>query len=267
MGFLCTIGVHTWNGCQCVRCGKVRKVGHDYSRDCTTCSRCGSTGNGVHSWEGCECTKCQVTRDWEHDWSQNCEICAKCGRTRSGGKWSGGHIWEDGTCKVCGAEKPPPPLDLFTRQFIEIMSDGNYQPVTVEEIRKCLELPDMRSSYGYEVMVGGTQEEAAEFIYSVLSRNDRYPLSADEIGGLGIYRDICVDGERKVIPIRNFERVVGMVRTDYGFHQRLHTLGAFNSSGRFPCIVAAALCDLPNSDAFAREVGMQLLTVQEARGT
>lgn len=71
---------HDWSQttdtCLCMRCGKTRKEGHDWSKDCEKCSQCGRTRSNGHAWNKCVCTGCGHTR---HDWSKDCDHCAHCG--------------------------------------------------------------------------------------------------------------------------------------------------------------------------------------------
>ncbi len=43
MPISCILGFHNWDGCKCSRCSKTRDDGHDWSKDCKKCSRCGIT--------------------------------------------------------------------------------------------------------------------------------------------------------------------------------------------------------------------------------
>jgi hypothetical protein len=51
----CTLGLHNWNGCKCIKCGKVRDEGHDWGKDCKKCERCGATRNNPARLNGCKC--------------------------------------------------------------------------------------------------------------------------------------------------------------------------------------------------------------------
>ena len=53
---------HKWDGCQCTRCGKTRKVKSTYD----------------HSWNGCVCEKCSIFRDSGHRYQ--CGKCITCGK-------------------------------------------------------------------------------------------------------------------------------------------------------------------------------------------
>lgn len=64
MSLKCFFGVHQWNGCKCITCGKLRNEEHDWARDCEKCATCGNT------------------RDESHNWSKDCEKCALCGKVR-----------------------------------------------------------------------------------------------------------------------------------------------------------------------------------------
>jgi uncharacterized protein (TIGR02145 family) len=100
MSLKCKIGFHTWKGCKCNDCGKIRDVQHDWSKDCEKCSKCGKIEShhdwskdcekcskcgkieSHHDWsKDCEkCSKCSATREKQHDWTQDCEKCCKCGK-------------------------------------------------------------------------------------------------------------------------------------------------------------------------------------------
>lgn len=97
MNLICMTGKHKWDGCKCSVCAKVREEGHDWSKDCEKCARCGADRNGVHKWSGCKCLKCSKTRDEGHEWG-GC-ICSKCGNMR--------HEWTDGglICSECGKRR------------------------------------------------------------------------------------------------------------------------------------------------------------------
>lgn len=60
MSLRCKIGLHSWDGCKCTECNKVRDEQHDWSQNCEKCSKCGKT------------------RENNHDWSKDCEKCSKC---------------------------------------------------------------------------------------------------------------------------------------------------------------------------------------------
>jgi hypothetical protein len=97
MNFKCFFG-HDWSkDCeQCLKCGKTREEGHNWSEDCEKCSKCGKTQEDAHQWDGCKCTKCEKTRDEGHHWD-GCK-CTKCEKTRDEG-----HHWEKGfKCGLCG---------------------------------------------------------------------------------------------------------------------------------------------------------------------
>ena len=50
--------IHKWNGCKCVKCGKVR--------------------DKKHNWDGCTCSTCGTVRDSHHAWK--CGVCELCGQ-------------------------------------------------------------------------------------------------------------------------------------------------------------------------------------------
>ena len=120
MAFKCKIGLHSWNGCKCSGCGKIRDEQHDWSQDCERCSTCGKCRDDFHYWnDDCEkCSKCGKTRENHHDWSTECEKCSNCGKTRANQhNWIGckcskcditrdeQHDWNGCKCSICGLEK------------------------------------------------------------------------------------------------------------------------------------------------------------------
>jgi hypothetical protein len=62
MHLKCYVNFHEWDGCKCLRCGKYRDEGHDWSQDCDKCTKCGKTRSDRHSWDGYKCTSCGKTR-------------------------------------------------------------------------------------------------------------------------------------------------------------------------------------------------------------
>ncbi|MBA3036549.1 MAG: ankyrin repeat domain-containing protein [Desulfobacterium sp.] len=118
MPISCVVGLHNWDGCKCRKCGKVRDEGHDWSKDCEKCARCGVTRQNSHNWKGCKCELCGKTRDQDHDWVKDCERCWKCGATRKDAHdWkadcehcsrcsvtrSNTHQWDGCKCIKCGS--------------------------------------------------------------------------------------------------------------------------------------------------------------------
>ena len=101
MAFKCKIGLHTWDGCKCSKCGKTRDEQHDWSKDCEKCSKCGKTRYNQHDYsKDCEkCSKCSKSRDNQHDWITDCDKCSKCGKTRENK-----HNWitDCDKCSKCG---------------------------------------------------------------------------------------------------------------------------------------------------------------------
>jgi hypothetical protein len=70
---------HKWEGCECVRCGKVRDNNHEWAG--CKCKISGTTKNikdDYYEWEGCKCNKCGAVRDTYHR-LEGCK-CKKCGR-------------------------------------------------------------------------------------------------------------------------------------------------------------------------------------------
>lgn len=82
MSFKCSIGLHSWDGCKCDKCGKVRQEQHSWSGcKCQKCDRTREVSEEQHLWNGCVCSKCSATRDTEHSWIEN--SCSKCHKTKS----------------------------------------------------------------------------------------------------------------------------------------------------------------------------------------
>lgn len=118
MSFKCNIGIHTWEGCKCINCGKIRETDHDVAADCGVCAKCGSIfGEEAHDWShDCEkCAKCGKTRENQHSWTNDCEKCSKCGTTRSNM-----HHLVNGICQVCGQGAFIDPADGSTHKIIKI---------------------------------------------------------------------------------------------------------------------------------------------------
>ena len=97
MSFLCFIGIHNWNGCECIACSETR---HDLiviSEEKKTCSSCGGSGsitqktqyqnnygtNGPDysdldpdAWETVNCSACSGTGK-ETIYKYKCKKCRK----------------------------------------------------------------------------------------------------------------------------------------------------------------------------------------------
>jgi uncharacterized protein (TIGR02145 family) len=99
MSFKCNVGLHSWDGCTCKECGKVRDEEHDLTLDCEKCARCGKVIEDGHNWShDCEkCSVCGKTREHQHSWIKDCEKCSKCGQARQNI-----HKMVNGICQVCG---------------------------------------------------------------------------------------------------------------------------------------------------------------------
>ena len=55
--------VHKWDGCRCVKCGKIRKV----------------KDSSLHDFQGtCTCVKCGEVRSYGHQYK--CGVCTICGK-------------------------------------------------------------------------------------------------------------------------------------------------------------------------------------------
>jgi uncharacterized protein (TIGR02145 family) len=58
MNVKCLIGAHTWDGCKCSKCHKIRDEQHDWTKDCEQCSKCGRTRSNAHKFKNRFCTIC-----------------------------------------------------------------------------------------------------------------------------------------------------------------------------------------------------------------
>ena len=83
MSIRCLLGTHAWEGCKCLTCRKTRDEGHDWSKDCEKCARCGAARQNTHQWQGCKCPVCGQNRNEAHDWGKNLKKCSICGTERS----------------------------------------------------------------------------------------------------------------------------------------------------------------------------------------
>ena len=129
--FKCKMGLHSWNGCKCTECDKIRdeqhlwegckcsgcnkvrdekhevkdckcvkcgKEEHDFSIDCEKCSICGKIKVGQHDWSN-DCEKCSICGSIgteHHDWTIDCEKCSKCSKVRTNA-----HKWDGYKCSNC----------------------------------------------------------------------------------------------------------------------------------------------------------------------
>lgn len=75
MAFLCSFGIHRWDGCKCIRCGAKRDEDHSWIN--CRCSRCGETRDVGHAWDGCVCSVCGKE---DHDYKF--VFCTKCKKKR-----------------------------------------------------------------------------------------------------------------------------------------------------------------------------------------
>lgn len=100
MSLKCIVGFHSWDGCKCKKCGKIRDKEHEVTADCGICSKCGQTfSDNEHDWSK-DCDKCAICgkkRENQHLWLKNCEKCSLCGKVRSDK-----HLIVDGACQICG---------------------------------------------------------------------------------------------------------------------------------------------------------------------
>lgn len=71
----CRLHLHSWGGCKCRICGKIRESHHEWN-GCKCCT-CDATRDEGHSWDGCKCSTCGAIRNQYHSWD-GC-VCTKCG--------------------------------------------------------------------------------------------------------------------------------------------------------------------------------------------
>ncbi len=91
MSLKCLVGRHSWTGCKCSACGRIRAEGH--------------------GWIGCKCSACGKIRAEGHDWSADCQKCKLCGsRRNTSSSWDPAtqHTWKGGCCSVCGKTRNDP---------------------------------------------------------------------------------------------------------------------------------------------------------------
>jgi len=176
MAFKCKIGLHSWNGCKCSECGKIRDEQHDWSKDCEKCSKCGKTKEQQHKWKGCKCSLCGKIRDAGHDWRQDCEKCSICGAIRKDKhNWSidcekcsncnrtriAQHDWTK-NCEKCSK------CDV-TRKNYHKMDINNFCTVCGKTTSLQLICEKCKESYilGIEA-ISITSEETAQMLYMVI---------------------------------------------------------------------------------------------------
>ena len=123
---MCILGFHKWEGCKCVSCGKTRDEGHDWSKDCNACSRCGASRDDAHHWEGCKCMKCAKER---HEWRDG--VCAKCGKREKPKFIMAPHLGPGGLIIVVGSKSYPYTGDQAKKMFLGLAQqfDDNGQPL------------------------------------------------------------------------------------------------------------------------------------------
>lgn len=102
----CWLGRHSWSGCVCDACGKLRDSEHSW-KGCV-CKRCLMTRDCNHEWNGCTCVRCSKIRNQDHTW-EGC-LCVRCYRLKHNivgcqcvncRKFF--HDWSyDSECKECG---------------------------------------------------------------------------------------------------------------------------------------------------------------------
>ncbi len=91
MSLMCFFGLHVWQGCKCLKCGKNRNEEHDY-------------------YSGCKCRHCGLldVKSMKHDWDDTLH-CSQCGL--EWGRCPNGHgllrSWEGRLrCWSCGWQQP-----------------------------------------------------------------------------------------------------------------------------------------------------------------
>lgn len=96
--------IHTWDGCKCTRCGRVREEGHHYvitPGECEErCTICGEIARKPHAFVATP-GKCE-------------EKCERCGWVRST------HTYVNGVCTKCGEQDPDRVMDQCLKQLLAI---------------------------------------------------------------------------------------------------------------------------------------------------
>ena len=98
MNYFCAVGLHSWGGCSCTKCGLRRNKNHNWNNSCT-CIKCGTKRDEKHDWDRCTCQNCGHIRNQFHEWN-GCK-CMKCNTTQH--KWIKiGSQTYDESCSSCG---------------------------------------------------------------------------------------------------------------------------------------------------------------------
>lgn len=108
--FLCRMGFHWWDACQCAWCGHNRGDRHRW-RACK-CDRCGerqSHSSSTHSWSQCRCTACGLQRNSDHVYAAKlpacddlCSVCARPYGKNAHNYWSASQLDRFAFCSKCG---------------------------------------------------------------------------------------------------------------------------------------------------------------------
>ena len=160
MNIACNFGFHRWSGCKCLECGKTRDEGHDWSRDCDKCARCGVLRENAHHWEGCVCVNCAKER---HEWRAG--ACAKCGKREKAKFIIAPHLGPGGLIVVAGGKSYPYTGDQaktmllgLARQFSEEgqpLSSRLYLPILGGEVEITLEDATVILNAGFKMAQSG----------------------------------------------------------------------------------------------------------------
>lgn len=109
---LCKIVGHDFShNCEsCSRCSKERENprdyedGHDFSKDCESCSRCFKQRKDAHKWNRCKCTSCGQIHPILSDEDVN------------------RHQWDSALkCSICGSEKHVVMLQPSRREYFSLL--------------------------------------------------------------------------------------------------------------------------------------------------
>lgn len=108
----CLFG-HKWDGCKCIKCGKLRNENHDWNLCAGKCKKCGRSCNVEHDWEGCKCKNCgekDTSFKAQHNFlsiSGKCvNVCSVCGKEDA--SYNAQHTYQlipgkcEEECTVCG---------------------------------------------------------------------------------------------------------------------------------------------------------------------
>ena len=104
MKALCILGLHSWDGCTCMTCGRHRASGHAWIDGGRPASLTRTKSELLTRVAACGelCGRCYTRRfvpESDHLWNE-CGVCLRCGKRREVGDEH--HHWGDCACTRCG---------------------------------------------------------------------------------------------------------------------------------------------------------------------